>query len=216
MRRVYTVILLLIFVLALSGCGQKEMVTSTFKLSLDSREATVTLTYPKEGFSSFWMNDLRKDDAQKEKLDKYRRTIASDFSSVVVGPKYSIVVTHMQRDTDIKSIIEGAAKNGYKEVTYGGVKGYAYNANDYASYSTAYPTIYLPYADSKDETHKKNVVIVVISNESLELEYKYKKKEIGKDDPALKKAAEATGKLLEDKELQEILKSMKVNIPEKK
>ena len=215
MRRVYTVILLLIFVVALSGCGQKEMVTPTFEISPDSRDATVTLTHPKEGFSSFLMIDLFKDNAQKEKRDKYRRTIASNFSSVVVGPKYSIVVAHLHCYTDIKSIVEGAAKNGYKEVTYGGVKGYAYNANN-SSYSTAYPTIYLPYADSKDETHKKNVVIVVISNESLELEYKYTKKEIGKDDPALKKAAEATGKLLEDKEVQEILKSMKVNIPEKK
>lgn len=233
-KKLYMFVLMLAFAVALSGCGDKpknetpkvETISSVLKLS----ENEITLTHPKTGFSAVFMGDaLKEGSPEKQKYEAYRDSgIVTRVSSMLTGPGYAMIVT--LKDVPPPSwesakarAAENAARNGYKEVKYGGITGYKINDRQRVSTLSdeTYPVVLLPV-----DNNKAVIEIKLLSTESIGLIDASFKKEAAANaptggainastDPVIKKAAEENRQLFENKEVQTILNSFKLNTAKK-
>lgn len=229
MRKIiYILVVAFMTIFLVSGCS-KATVTKELKLDSSSnpekKPVTVTVTYPKDGFDSLYLPDLMdsKEAADKAKLEKYNPIVgrARTFTSVVYGPKYVISITNVHSyfdKGDTAGTLKGEKGTLLKDVSYGGTKGFLYTCSDikYPYLNYRYINILLPYAEAGKNYYGSALEIRVCTNEQLALAAKVYNKEIKESDPAWTKANQDLVALIDNKELEEILKSIKINIPEKK
>ena len=184
----------------LTACG--GVAKQTIKHQLNSGGMNITMEIPKDGFRSF---EMYKTDAANSDFKLYKRNFADDFSTVVIGPKYSVIITQIAVDNDYLKMFK------LKDITVSGNKGFLFMREFHTS--EKFPVIHVPYEPTNTKTGRASgIEIKLVTNEAVALERKIQSFQENKD-PALKKAAEESAKLLENKEVLDMLNSIKIEMP---
>ncbi len=199
-----TIMLAAVCLFLLTACG--GVAKQTIKHQLNSGGMNITMEIPKDGFRSFEMAKLDKGNSDFKMYDNSLGDLGSSMATVVAGPKYSIIIQQINFD------------NGYltrydtKDITIAGNKGFVIMHTGRTS--EKYVSIYIPFEAYNEKTKARAVKMRLATNEAITLERKLSSYQ-NKAEPALQKAAEESRKLLENKEVLEILNSIKVDLPKR-
>jgi len=127
MKKLGILVLALILAVSFTACGGGKTATSSFN-SRDGK-TTIAITYPEsDGYRWSTENaDFR----------------TSSWEAAVIAPDFKIGVSTRTYPHGVKSFDEFIAENGdeknFKEVTYGGAKGFSYYYESYRSYVVSLP-----------------------------------------------------------------------------
>lgn len=221
----FLLVFLLAFSIPLIGCSQtpsaSKVTTTTSTLptnNASTNSKSVAFTHPQKDFRVFLIGNpnVKTDPAEKSLQSKYAGFASPFNSAVLIGPRYSIAVQEkFVFEKNINNFIDKIKqnpKNAFQEVSFSGMKGFKYNLDIRSGHSSgnAYPVVILPYEERSVGT--ATLQISMFTNEQVNLEEKFAKKELQYNDPALQKASEDSRRLWDDPEVQAILKSMVVDL----
>lgn len=202
LKRICLLCMVLVFSIVASGCGQ---VTSTL---LIRDVAKIEFTHDKDKLTIIPYGDLDlKKDPRYENYTSFAGT-----SHICITPKFALYIKdryfhdNHSWETEKQFASKNAKENGYKELTCDSKPAFRLVESNTVTIGE-YPMLNIKLND------KSFLEVVVLSTAAVNANHKYRKEEIKLGDPLLKQVAAESIKMFDDKEVQDLLKTIKITAP---